>query len=72
MTPRLLIFALFSLSLVLCRAPAQAETYVAGQMGVTIPNSFSNIEGVGRTPGLTVSDEPPDLSDVWSQVRALF
>ena len=30
--------------------------YVAGQMGVSIPNSFSNVEGVGSAAGVTVSD----------------
>lgn len=30
--------------------------YVAGQMGVSIPNSFSNIEGVGSNAGGTISD----------------
>ena len=30
--------------------------YVAGQMGVSIPNSFSNIEGVGSNAGGTLSD----------------
>lgn len=30
--------------------------YVAGQVGVSIPNSFSNLEGVDGNAGLTVSD----------------
>jgi opacity protein-like surface antigen len=30
--------------------------YVAGQVGVSLPNSFSNVEGVGTLTGLTVSD----------------
>ena len=34
-----------SLSLVLSSTPAQAETYVAGQVGVTLPYSLSNVEG---------------------------
>lgn len=37
-------------------APAQAELYVAGQLGVSIPNSFSNVEGVDSRAGLNVSD----------------
>jgi opacity protein-like surface antigen len=36
--------------------PVQAEMYVAGQMGVSIPNRFSNIQGVDSSTGLTVSD----------------
>jgi opacity protein-like surface antigen len=36
--------------------PVQAEMYVAGQMGVSIPNRFSNIQGVDSSAGLTVSD----------------
>jgi len=30
--------------------------YVAGQAGVSIPNNFSNVEGVGSFTGLTLSD----------------
>jgi opacity protein-like surface antigen len=30
--------------------------YMAGQMGVSIQNSFSNVEGVGGNAGLTTSD----------------
>jgi opacity protein-like surface antigen len=58
MTERLSVFALLSLSLSLTftNAPAQAEVYVAGQVGVSLPNSFSNVEGVGTNTGLTVSD----------------
>jgi|CXWL01.1.fsa_nt_gi opacity protein-like surface antigen len=36
--------------------PVQAEMYVAGQAGISIPNSFSNVEGVGSAAGLTLSD----------------
>lgn len=36
--------------------PVQAEMYVAGQVGVSIPNSFSNVEGVGSGAGFNVSD----------------
>ena len=42
--------------LMFLNAPAQAELYVAGQLGVSIPNSFSNIEGVDANAGLNVSD----------------
>lgn len=44
------------LCLTLFSRPVQAEMYVAGQVGVLIPNSFSNIEGVDSNAGLTVSD----------------
>ena len=36
--------------------PVQAEMYVAGQAGVSIPNKFSNVEGVGSSAGITTSD----------------
>ena len=36
--------------------PVQAEMYVAGQVGASIPNKFSNVEGVDSSAGLTVSD----------------
>jgi len=44
-------------SLVFLSTPGKAEMYVAGQVGVTIPNRFSHLEGVGSNTGLTVSDE---------------
>jgi opacity protein-like surface antigen len=56
MTERLSVFALLSLSLALTSTPVQAEVYVAGQVGVSIPNRFSNIQGVESNVGLTVSD----------------
>jgi opacity protein-like surface antigen len=56
MAERLSVFALLSLTLALTNTPAQAEVYVAGQVGVSRPNSFSNVEGVGTLTGLTVSD----------------
>ena len=34
----------------------QAEMYVAGQVGASIPNKFSNVEGVDSSAGLTISD----------------
>lgn len=30
--------------------------YVAGQAGVSLPNSFSNVEGVGSLAGVSISD----------------
>ena len=44
MTGRLFVFALLSLLLALNGAPTKAEMYVAGQAGVTIPQSFSSVE----------------------------
>lgn len=44
------------LSLALFSLPVQAEMYVAGQVGVSLPNSFSNVNGVGNNTGLTASD----------------
>lgn len=35
---------------------AQAEFYVAGQVGATFPEKFSNIEGTGGASGITFSD----------------
>jgi opacity protein-like surface antigen len=37
-------------------SPAQAELYIAGQLGVSIPNKFSNVEGVDTSAGINVSD----------------
>ena len=42
--------------LTLPSGPVQAEMYVAGQVGVTIPNKATNIEGVDSAAGLNVSD----------------
>lgn len=36
--------------------PVQAEMYVAGQVGASIPNKFSNVQGVDSSAGLTISD----------------
>jgi opacity protein-like surface antigen len=40
----------------LLSSPAQAELYIAGQVGVSIPNKFSNVEGVDSAAGLNISD----------------
>jgi opacity protein-like surface antigen len=45
-----------ALCLTLFSRPVQAEMYVAGQVGVSIPNSFSNVTGVGSNTGLTATD----------------
>ena len=44
MTARHSTFAFLSLLLVLTSFPAEAELYVAGQVGVNIPHSLSNVE----------------------------
>lgn len=35
---------------------AHAEMYVAGQVGVTIPNDATNVEGIGPAAGISFSD----------------
>ena len=42
--------------LMLSSGPAQAEMYVASQVGVTIPNKATNIEGVDSLAGANLSD----------------
>jgi len=37
-------------------SPARAEFYIAGQAGASIPNKFSNVEGVDANAGVSVSD----------------
>ena len=54
--PGLSFVAVGMLCLALFSGPVQAEMYVAGQAGVSIPNRFSNLEGVDSNTGLTVSD----------------
>ncbi len=44
------------LCLTLSGRPAQAEMYVAGQMGASLPNSLSKIEGVDSNAGTGISD----------------
>ena len=44
------------LCLMLSGRPAYAEMYSAGQMGMSIPNSLSNIEGMGGNTGTTISN----------------
>lgn len=36
--------------------PAHAEVYVGGQLGVSLPNSFSNVSGLGTDSSLKGSD----------------
>jgi opacity protein-like surface antigen len=44
MTGRLFVFALLSLVLALNSTPTKAEMYVAGQAGVNLPQSLSNVQ----------------------------
>ena len=50
------MFALLALYISLSSTPAQAEMYVAGQVGATIPNDASDVKGVGPNAGLKLSD----------------
>jgi opacity protein-like surface antigen len=55
------VFRLFAVlavgvCLTLPSVPAQAEMYVAGQIGATIPNNATNIEGTGSLTGANFSD----------------
>ena len=51
------MFALLALYIIsLSSTPAQAELYVAGQIGATIPNDVSDVKGVGPNAGLKLSD----------------
>ncbi len=45
-----------SLAMLLSAATAQAELYVAAELGATLPNDFSNISGTGGFAGNTLSD----------------
>ena len=56
MTQRLSMFALLSLALVLSSTRSQAEMYVAGQVGATIPNDLTDVQTVGPAAGLKLSD----------------
>jgi opacity protein-like surface antigen len=49
-------FVVGVVSLTLPSHPAQAEMYVAGQIGATIPNNSTNIEGTDANNGLKFSD----------------
>ena len=54
MTERLSVFALLSPSLLaLTSTPAQAEMYVAGLVGDSIPYALSDVEGPGINTGLS-------------------
>ena len=56
MTQKLSMFALLSLSLALTSTPAEAEMYVAGQVGVNTPNKIDNLQGVDSNAGLKLSN----------------
>ena len=40
--------------LTLSSRPAQAEVYVAGQIGYTSPNDLSNVQGAGSFSGIAL------------------
>jgi len=44
---------------------AQAELYVGGQIGWNAPQDLTNIQGIGDTSGVTVSDLTPENSVVF-------
>jgi len=50
------IVAVGLFSLTVSRGPALAEMYVAGQVGVTVPNNLTNIVGTGPNAGVSFSD----------------
>jgi opacity protein-like surface antigen len=50
------VVALVVFSLTAPSGPAQAEMYVAGQVGVNIPNNITNVEGTGPLAGVSFSD----------------
>ena len=53
---RFSVFALLSFSLALTSTPAEAEMYVAGQVGVNTPNKIDNLQGVDSNAGLKLSN----------------
>lgn len=61
MTTRLSVFALLSSLLALTSAPAKAEMYVAGQVGMNIPQSLSNVEHSHSVGGRTFDENDQSL-----------
>ena len=59
MTARLAAFSLLSLLLALTSSPVEAEMYVAGQVGVNIPHSLSNVESSAH--GVTFDENDQSL-----------
>jgi opacity protein-like surface antigen len=53
------------LCLTLSGHPAQAELYVAGQIGYTSPNDLSSVQGTGPISGVSFSDLKLDNSIVY-------
>ena len=45
--------------------PSHAEMYVGGQFGLSLPNSFSNVSGLGSDSGL--KGKPPRLEPLTHQ-----
>jgi hypothetical protein len=54
-------FALLSLLLALTSAPAEAEIYVAGQVGLNLPHSLSNVEHSHSANGVTFDENDQSL-----------
>jgi len=50
------VVAVGLLALTAPSGPALAEMYVAGQLGVTLPHSLTNVEGTGPNAGVSFSD----------------
>ena len=59
MTARHSAFALLSLLLALISSPAEAEMYVAGQVGLNLPHSLSNMED--KRGGVTFDENDQSL-----------
>jgi opacity protein-like surface antigen len=59
MTGLLSVFVLVSLSLTLISSPAEAEMYVAGQVGLNLPHSLSNVED--KRGGVTFDENDQSL-----------
>ena len=59
MTARHSVFALLSFLLALTSSPAEAEMYVAGQVGLNLPHSLSNVED--RRGGVTFDENDQSL-----------
>jgi opacity protein-like surface antigen len=59
MTMRLIMARLLSvlmLSVIATALPSHAEMYIGGQLGISLPNSFSNVQGTGTDSGLKGTD----------------
>jgi opacity protein-like surface antigen len=66
-----LLACLLSLAPLLA-SQAQAEPYVAGQLGVTFPNDFSSVEGINSNAGFTLTDLKLKSSLEWGLKAGYF